>query len=199
MSLKPTSLRIATTLCVLAGLCSAEIDLTPLQVSIGGGIIQRTHFADGNKTYAVTIDAATEVTAPDRVPVFRFKNVPFASMTLRHSPLRSRPPFDAKSNPEYVKVAQALLPGAAEGITIVAEAKDVLPINGWQSYRVVFSYTLAQAKMMESITFLNFDANQQLIIQTGARAGDFAFATERADEIMRRWHEVLPGDEKGEN
>lgn len=192
-------LRITAAICVLASNCPAEIDLTPLKVSVGGGLMQRTHFRDGEKKYAVPVDALTEVFAGSRSAIFRFKDINMASVKFLNSPVRERLAFDATGIPGYVKAAQSLLPAAAESVAVEEQVPDVLPINAWQSFHVVFSYTIASEKYRESITFLNLDGKQQIVIQAGAKEPDFAAVAGRADHLMRRWHEVLPGDETGDN
>ena len=182
----------------LAITATAELDLKPHYANVGG-LVRRAYFADGNKQYAVTIDSETQLSEADNGALFRFTNVPQASMLLRPTPLAKLLPFDAESLPAYLKAAQALLPAGAEDVVLEAQKENVLPVNRWHSYRFVFSYHIAASQLRESITFLNLDERQQVVIKTGSRQAAFDAIAARADDIIRRWHEVLPGDEKGEN
>ena len=172
----------------------AQLDLRPHYFK-AGGIIGRAYFADGEKKYAVTLDPETQLSEAENGALFRFVNVPQASMLLRKTPLAKVLPFDAASLPEYLKAAQALLPRLAVEATLDAQAANVLPINKWRTYRFVFSYQIAGSQVKESITFLNLDDGQQIVVQTGSRKNAFDGIASRADDIIRRWHEMLPGSE----
>lgn len=173
---------------------NAQLDLKPHYFK-AGGIVGRAYFADGDKKYAVTLDSETQLSEADGGALFRFTNVPQATMLLRNTPLPKVLPFDAASLPEYLKAAQALLPHLAEEVTLDAQAANVLPINKWRTYRFVFSYLIAGSQVKESITFLNLDDGQQIVVQTGSRKNAFDGIASRADDIIRRWHEMLPGSE----
>ena len=172
----------------------AQLDITPHYYK-AGGIIGRAYFKDGDKKYAVTLDSETQLSEANGGTLFRFTNVPQASMLLRHTPLPKVLPFDAASLPEYLKAAQALLPRLAEEVTLDEQAANVLPINKWRTYRFVFSYLIAGSQLKESITFLNLDDGQQILVQTSSRLSFFKAISERADDVIRRWHEMLPGSE----
>lgn len=173
---------------------NAQLDLRPHYFK-AGGIIGRAYFADGDKKYAVTLDSETQLSEADGGALFRFTNVPQATMLLRNTPLPKVLPFDEASLPEYLKAAQALLPRLAVEATLDAQAANVLPINKWRTYRFVFSYQIAGSQVKESITFLNLDDGQQIVVQTGSRKNAFDGIASRADDIIRRWHEMLPGSE----
>ena len=173
---------------------NAQLDLRPHYFK-AGGIIGRAYFADGDKKYAVTLDSETQLSEADGGALFRFTNVPQATMLLRNTPLPKVLTFDEASLPEYLKAAQALLPRLAVEATLDAQAANVLPINKWRTYRFVFSYQIAGSQVKESITFLNLDDGQQIVVQTGSRKNAFDGIASRADDIIRRWHEMLPGSE----
>ncbi len=178
---------------------AADVDLTPRTVNVGGGLIHRAYFADGDKQFAVTIDGETTLSGDNGVAVFRFTNVSQASMTLRRSPFQKPAPFTADALPDYTKAALAMLPTAAEGVEITWQGENVFPINQWKSYRLVFRYRVGGIGYDESITYLVLDSGQQIVIQTGAQRKDFPVIAERADDTIRRWHLVTPVDEAGIN
>lgn len=177
----------------------ADVDLTPHFQSIAGGLINRAYFADGQKQFAVTIDGETTLAADHGGAIFRFTNVAQASMTFQPSPFKNPPTFTPEFLPDYTKVAQKMLPASAEGVELASEAANVLPINKWQSYRFIFTYHIGALGFQESVTFLNLDSGQQIVIRTGSHRKDFPNVAQRADDTLRRWHEVQPGDEIGAN
>lgn len=185
---------------IAAAVVRADLDLTPRFALTGGGKLRRAYFQDGEKQFAVSLDAETTVAADDKGAVFRFEGIPQASLALRKSPMaKTPPPFGPETMPEYAKAAAELLPPAAEAVVADAPVMDVLPVNRWKSCRFVYQYKVGGAGYTESVTFLTLETGQQIVIQAGSRARDFAAVAARADDILRRWHEVLPGDEAGAN
>ncbi len=197
MSIRLLPILIAA--CVSIPTVHADLDLTPRYESFAGGTLRRAYFADGAKHFAVSLDSETTLSSDERGPVFRFANIPQAAMALRRSPFATPPSFDAVSLPDYAKAAAKFLPAAAESIATELPVMNIFPINQWKSCRLVFNYKVGGAAYTESITFLVLESGQQIVIQSGSRAKDFAATAARADDIIRRWHEVLPGDEKGAN
>lgn len=177
----------------------ADLDLTPRPVSIGAGLLERAYFQDGAVKFAVTIKDDVKVSASEGGALFLFKNYAQASMRLRRSPLPKGLPFDEASLPEYLKAAEKMLPASAEAVTLLSQTPDALPLNHWKSCRFLYEYRVGPVIFHESITFLVFDTGEQIVIQTGSQQKDFEPVSARADQIMRRWHEVLPGDETGIN
>ena len=184
-----------------SALTRAEIELHPRYVAIdvGGAIIRRAYFAEGNKNYAVTIDAETEVLDGTGGAVFRFKSVEGAEVSLRPSPLTVAVPFTLEKLPEYLKSARMLLGNSAIITKETPALLDVFPINGWTSCRYTFQYQVAGISYESDVTFLNISEKQQVVMVTGAKEKDFEQVRARADKLMKRWHEVLPGDEQGQN
>jgi hypothetical protein len=195
------SLALATVFAAALPLTPAQaaLDLTPNFVRIGNGMITRAQFVDGDKKYAVTLDKETRLAAEDKGATFRFTGIPQASMKLRPSPLPKILPFEPEGLVEYQKAALALLPVSAEKPVLESQEPNVWPINEWKSHRFVFTYTIAGASFRESITFLTLNAGQQIVVQTGGQQANFDAIAQRAEKIIRRWHEVLPGDDEGRN
>lgn len=192
-------LLLTTAALLLAGTAMAELDLRPRLISIGGGLIKRVYFADGPDRYCVTIDDETTLKEFDDGAEFRFTNVVQAGMRLRKSPLPKPPAFGADTLPDFVKAATPFMPPAAEDMTMVEHAFDVFPINRWKSLRLVFTYKLGGVQFKEHVTFLTFNDGQQILISTASREKDFDAIAARADDIIRRWDKMQPGDEAGEN
>ena len=60
----------------------------------------------------------------------------------------------------------------------------------------MFSCQTAADNRMLSITFLNIDAEEQLLLLTSASEKNFKEAAERSWQIIRTWQPILPGDER---
>jgi len=185
----------------IASIAFAGLDLTPYHdaIELGDAVIQRVHFCDGDKKFAVTISSDTEILGGTNRAVFRFKTISLAEMSLCQSTINPSIPFSPENLPGYKSVARKQLGAAAE---IVAEAEpefDVLPINGWKSCRFTFTTKHPGLVFKTEVTFLNLNSEQQIMIVTTSKEADFPDVRARAHKMMSRWHEVLPGDEAGLN
>jgi hypothetical protein len=177
----------------------AELDLRPKRTNVGNGLIQRAYFTDGNKQFSVTIDGLTELDESEGGALFRFTNLSQATMRLQKSPFAKPLPFDDASLPLYAKAASEMLPKNSQELVLIRQTPNVLPVNRWKSYRFEYRHQIGGVTFCESITFLNFDPNVQIVIRTGCRDKDFPAVSSRADDIIRRWDEVQPNDEQGLN
>lgn len=185
---------------ILTGMAPA-IDLTPSYVTtvVDGIALRRPCFVDGGKKYAVTVDAETELTGYEGAAIFNFTKFPRAMMRLGPSPLKPENVFSGEALERYRAVAAQLLLKGAEQVRLESEVADVLPINHWSSYRLVFGYTFIGSPMRESVTFLNLDPKQQIVLQIRSRAADAVTVAARAEDLIRRWHEVVPETETAGN
>jgi hypothetical protein len=185
----------------VVGSSLADVELKPhfYATKFGNAALRRAYFADGDKKYAVTLDQETEVVSEGDGALFKFSSMPQASIQLKKSPLPPNSGFDPAVLPTYDKAAQAMIDSTARDLTSEAIGLDVLPFNRWRSYRINFKYTIASTPIRQSYTFMNLSPEQQVIIVVTAKEKDFAEVLGRADDIFRRWHRVLPGDEIGAN
>ena len=185
----PISLLLA-----LGAMSASALDLSPLFITTmsDGVAIRRPYFADGSKKYSVTLNIETELMPYEDGSLFRFIKLKYAEMRLRPSSLSVETKFGPDTLERYEAAARKLLPPLAQGIVLEQQTSNPLPINGWKSHRFVFKYTLASGETRESITFLNITPTQQVIVQVYSLAKDFVDASERAYDIIRRWHELDP-------
>lgn len=168
------------------------IDLTPRYavVESDGAQIRRPYFADGDVKYAVTIDGGTELVEFEGSALFNFTKLPHAVMRLRQSPMKPEVPFDELNLPRYREIAKTLLIAGAEKPVLEQEVDNVLPVNDWRSHKFIYSYELAGAKMKESITFLDLNDKDQVVLQIRGVDADFSAVTARGEDIIRRWHRL---------
>ena len=176
---------------------AGAIDLVPRYVSTmnDGVVSQRPYFADGDKKYAVKLDSETKLTESEGGASFRFDKFPGAMLRLRQSPIPAQVAFAPESLERYQQAARALLSGGAEDIVFLESTPNPLPINNWQSYRFTFSYHVAGETRRQSVTFLDLNPTEQIVIQTASSERNFAEISARAYNIIRRWHEVVPAEE----
>lgn len=186
-------MKIPVSLLLAFGALSAPaLDLTPSFVTVmSDGInIQRPYFSDSGKKYAVTLNVETELVPSEDGALFKFVKLKHAEMRLRPSSFSVEVMFGPDTLDRYQEAARRLLPQNAEGVILEQQTKNPLPINGWASHRFVYKYTTPAGEVRESITFLNIIPSQQVVVQVYAAAKDFADASERGYDIIRRWHEL---------
>lgn len=192
------------TICILSGLLASElfaagVDLTPRYIDtfIDGVKCRRLYFAEGSKKIGFSMDRETEVASEGGGGVgFHFPKYPDARFLIDYSRLTPKDAMSEEGLETYRKAAQEFLPRGATEVKIASQAGNTLPINHWQSYRFLLSFQLGPNAMSQSVTFLNLNEEQQLVLVTTSLARNFAEAAERSFQIIRSWQELLPGDER---
>ena len=181
-------------LIALSSLSASALDLSPRYITVlSDGInMRRPYFADGDKKYSVTLNIETELTPYDDGSLFRFIKLEHAEMRLRPSSFSVEIKFEPATLDRYQEAARKLLPQVANNVVLEQQMENPLPMNAWKSQRFVYSYTTPFGEFRESITFLNITPTTQVIVQVYAMAKNFADASERAYDIIRRWHELDP-------
>lgn len=172
----------------------SALDLTPGFVTTmsDGVAIRRPYYADGSKKYSVTLNIETELTPYEDGSLFRFIKLNHAEMRLRPSSFSVEIKFEPDTLDRYQEAARKLLPQLAENVVLEQQTPNPLPINGWKGHRFAYKYSTPSGEVRESITFLNITPTTQVIVQVYAMAKDFPDASERAYDIIRRWHELDP-------
>lgn len=178
----------------LGALPAFALDLSPrfINAMADGVVIRRPYFVDGDKKYSVTLNMETDLTPFEDGALFRFVKLSRAEMRLRPSPMSVGLKFDAENQEQYEEAAKKLLPPDAEGVVLDQVTQNPLPINGWSGVRFTFHYRMPMGEVRESITFLNILPTVQVVIQAGSMAKDFPDVSDRAFDIIRRWHELDP-------
>lgn len=176
----------------------AAVDFTPrfIDLFVEGTTVRRLYFANDDKKYTLSLNTETEVTPDAGGAIFRFKKVPDATFLIarsRHSP---QDKFEGMSLERYRESAKRLLPVLGRGSVIREETSDVYPINDWTSYRIVIAFDVGAVRHFQSVTFINLDESDQVVLVTSAPEKDFEEAAHRSYQIFRTWQEMLPGDEK---
>ena len=191
--------RLFTVLCwvlALAPFASAGVDLTPhyIDVFADGVTFRRLYFTDGEKKILVSLRPGTEVTPDSGGALFKFAGLPdvtFLAVRSRHSPSDK---FEGVSLDRYRESARRLLPLQGRGAVIHKEEADPFPINNWQSHRFLISFDIGAVHYIQSVTYLNLNADDQITLIVSAPEKDFEEAANRAFQTFRTWQEMLPGD-----
>ena len=178
-----------------------SIDLTPRFITTytDGLPTLRPFFRDGDKKFGVTLDTETKLMPYEDSALFYFEKFQRASMRLLPSPMKAEVSFEAANLPRYREASARLLPKEAEKPVMEKELADVIPINGWLSYSYTYTYEIVGTRFRESITFINFDAKQQVALQIKATESEFPVVSVRGWDIIARWHEIKPDAEKEGN
>jgi hypothetical protein len=188
---------------LIAGLLALEfqataIDLTPRYIDtfIDGIVSRRLYFADGEKKIGVSLDHETSVEPGGGGVIFRFTKLPDASFLIKHSPMTPDQPFEGIGLERYREAARRLLPPGVKNVKALDEAENTLPINRWTSRRFSYTFESVDAVLAMSVTFLNLNAGDQLILVTTATERNFSEAADRSFQIIRTWQPLMPKDEK---
>ena len=176
----------------LTALSASALDLSPrfINVTADGITIRRPYFADGDRKYSVTLNVETELVPYENGAQFRFVKLRNSDMLLRPSTFSVDVKFDADTIGRYERAARSLLPTAAEDVVLEKQTPNPLPMNGWKSHQFVYKYRTVTGEFRESVTFLNITPTAQAVLQVYAPENDFVDASERAFDIIRRWHEL---------
>lgn len=185
----PISLLLA-----ISALTASALDLSPnfITTTADGISIRRPYFSDGGKKFSVTLDLETELIPYEDGALFRFVKLKNAEMRLRPSSFPAETGFGPETLDRYQEAARKLIPQGAEGVVLERQTPNPMSINQWKSHRFEYKYRTTAGEVRESITFLNITPTQQVIVQVHAMEKNFVDASERAWDILRRWHEVDP-------
>lgn len=182
-----TALFLALLSAVQAGEISWNVRLT--QTSADGIIVPRVAFSDGAKNYALSIDGETSAEVAGAGSRFIYKRVPSAAFDIQPSPITPVLPFNAETLERYRSAARMRAP-AGLAVTNVEETVAPLNINGWQSFRLSYTFSQHGKKVRKSVTFLTLANGQQAILETSAYETEFKAAMERSEYLIRSWHEL---------
>ena len=193
---KAFTILLATILLPQIGFSS--IDLTPRYTDMfaDGIVLHRLYFTDGQKKFVVSLNRETEVSADAGGVLFRFPKFPEITFSMARSRLSPDDKFEGATLERYRESAKRLLPVLARSSVILEEALNPLPVNGWKSFRVVLTCEVGATHYFQSVTFLNLNETDQIVLVTGSPEKDFNEATVRSFQIIRTWQPMLPGDEK---
>ncbi len=171
------------------------LDLTPHAVTstINNIRVNRYYFDDAGKRMAFRVDNNTTVKGAATSASFKFTDVKNAEMQIAKSPKNPEVLFSGKELEAYRNEARALLPANATDVQVDRENADAVAINGWTSYQFIFNYKLFGFAYRSSVTYLNYNKSEQLIIGVSAPASDFDTSYLRSYQVLNSLSELRAG------
>jgi len=121
---------------------------------------------------------------------FKFDDVRNAEMQVLKSSRSPEALFGEKDLETYRADARALLPASATDVQLDRENSNAIPINSWTSYQFVFSYKVLGLAYRRSVTFLNYNKTEQLVIDVGAPAAVFDLVFLRGYHVINSLSEL---------
>ncbi|MDQ6912810.1 MAG: hypothetical protein M3128_08040 [Verrucomicrobiota bacterium] len=176
----------------------ATLDFTPNEINAAsdGPALKRYYFRDGRKQLTFRIDNKMSVNGSSDAAAFRFQDMQGAATKLARSQTSAHTLFDEKNLASYRNVARTSLPADAADVQMEEERANPITINGWTSYRFIFSYKLFGNAQRRSITFINYSDAEQLIFDVSATADDYQKVYARSFKILNSISD-LPVDPNG--
>jgi hypothetical protein len=162
------------------------LDLTPhaIATTYNGLHVRRYFFEDAGKQMGFRIDNKMTVKGSSASAEFKFDDRGNAGMQILKSGKNPVPPFEEKELELYRTNARAFVPGGATDVQLDQEKPGAIAINGWTSHQFIFTYKLLGLVYRRSVTFLNYDKTEQLIVDVSAPAAEF-------DSVYLRSYQIL--------
>ena len=159
---------------LFAASASGELSLTPRIVAIEkeGGSSKHFAFSDGAETVTYQPPRGWDYSGSATELTLRPPNKAPAKATITRIPLLYPECFDDDSAKKLVNEAVALLPQGSEEVSVVSQEKNLLMIQGKETFLIVLGYTFYGDRYSRSILLLN-RGNEQLRFQLTCREADF--------------------------
>jgi hypothetical protein len=173
---------------------ASAIDFTPRYAeSVQDGFpVKRLYFSDQAQRIYLSIPNNWRATGDGQRGTFTPGNLTQASIVLENSPITARVPFDEKGLEMYRKAASDLLPPGANEVQIDFERTNEIPINGWTSFEMGFSYRAYGQLFSKTVLFVNLDKENQLRFRVEARRESFEKFYSQARAALGSWFAPSP-------
>jgi hypothetical protein len=189
-----------STLFAMACLPLAQaLTLQPREILVekDGPPVRRYFFQDEGKRLLFRIDGKMSVRGSANQAVFGFSDIHDAAMKLSKSGMTPQIPFDEKNLELYRTAARVYLSGQATDVKITEETPDAIPINGWVSHQIAFSYKIRGVPCRQSITFFNYSSTDQLVFDVMSSEAEYEKTYERSYRVLNSLSEYVPKSETG--
>lgn len=175
------------------------LDLTPHEITITeeGPPVQRFYFQDESRQLSFKIDNQMMASGSSTSVSFRFRDLSTAGMKLSKSPLPASLPFEEKNAETYRTSARTFIPKEAAAVQLENEAPDALAINGWTSRQFTFTYTLFGVPYRSTVTFVNFNAQEQFVFDVSGAVADQGKAYARSYRVLNSLGELKKASSTG--
>lgn len=189
--------RLFLPLCLAGALVAVTagraIDLTPHFVA--DGAVQIPCFFEGKTKSMVRPPEGVTTSGGDGEVTFYFSQLGGASFTMRPSPFKPSTPFSGAELEVYQKALASFLPQGGQDVVLKKAEPSPLNTNGWSGYRFTQDYKLPGRSLTQSVTYLNFSAEQQIALIVTAPTEDFQKAETIALRIMFSWRVLKPNED----
>lgn len=168
------SLTLALSGAFLVASARAELQLTPkvVEYKAEGATLKHLEFSDGGKTVTYCSPHGWEYSGSASQLTLRPPNKTQVEATITRVPLSQPGSFDEESLKKLVSEAVVLVPKGSENVSVVSQEKNLLLIQGKETFLITLSYTYYGQKYRRSILFLN-RGNEQIRSQLTCREADF--------------------------
>lgn len=168
------------------------LDLTPHAVTtaINNLRVNRYFFDDAGRQMGFRIDNNMTVKGTSASADFNFRDLRSADMQIIKSRRNPEMLFGEKELEIYRGDARAVLPTDATDVQLDREKSGAIPINGWTSYQFVFSYKLFGFAYRRTVTFVNYNRTEQLIVDVSAQVPEFELASLRSYQVLNSLSEL---------
>ncbi|MCX6966224.1 MAG: hypothetical protein NTZ46_00315 [Verrucomicrobia bacterium] len=189
------SFLLACTACLFPSLSGYCLDLTPRFVTriTRAQSENMPYFVEGDTRYSMELPLGVTASRGEGAAAFHFRDLD-GTLTMKPSPFKPDEPFSGSALDAYRKVALGFVPAGATDISIKAEAPNPLTFHGWTSHRFTVAYQLPGRSHLQSVTFLNFSAKQQILLISDAPTNEFERVERLVMDIMGAWRTLRPGE-----
>jgi hypothetical protein len=191
---------VATVL--LTGAISSDVyalDLTPHEIAMSndGPPIKRYYFEDASKRVTFRMDNQMTVNGTPESAAFRFSDLKSSGMTLSKSSMKPEVRFEQKNLAPYRSVARGFVPQNATDVQLESETADAVAINGWTSQQFLFTYNLFGFPYRRSVTFINYNEKEQIVVDISGAAVDYEKSYMRSYRVLNSLSDLLSTTTEG--
>ncbi len=185
----------ACTTCLFSSVSGYCLDLTPRFVTRITGTQSENipYFVEGDTRFAMELPLGVTASRDEGEAVFHFRDVE-GTLAMKPSPFKPDDPFNGPALEAYRKATLKFVPLGATDISIKAEVPNPLTFHGWTSYRFTVAWQVPGRSFLQSVTFLNFSARQQILLIASAPVDQFARMEALVLEMMGAWRTLRPGE-----
>ena len=176
-----------------AGTTGRALDLTPHFVT--DGALQIPCFFEGKTKSMVRPPEGVTTSGGDGEVTFYFSQLNGATFTMRSSPFKPSTPFSGAELESYQKALASFLPQGGQDMVLKKAEPSPLNTNGWSGYQFTQDFKLPGRSCTQSVTYLNFSSEQQIVLIVSAPTEDFQKAEALALRIMYSWRVLQPNDD----
>ena len=136
------------------------------------------------------VDVGTTVTGAADAVTFSFQDAPLATIRISQSSIDGKKTPIAENLPVYQKAATSLVPPGSTDVVLLGQKENVYAINEWTSVQYSFKYNYYGRALLTSITFLNYNKNEQWIVNATSPEADLEKTARRESDILNSLHET---------